>query len=96
MPDQCILAHICGRVQGVGFRYYAQIKARELGISGWIRNLSDGDVECLVCGNALQLQHMQSWLEHGPSYAVVERVECITAEYAAGDVADQAQDFCIR
>jgi len=92
MPASCVLAHICGRVQGVGFRYHAQIKARELGVSGWVRNLSDGSVESLICGNALQLQHMQYWFEHGSRYAAVDRVEWVAAEPSLGDALGQRHD----
>ena len=39
-----------GRVQGVGFRYYSVNKARQLGLTGWVRNLYDGSVEMEVQG----------------------------------------------
>lgn len=60
-----------GRVQGVCFRHYTREKANELGISGWVRNCSDGTVETLICGDDAQLDTMLAWLKQGPSSAVV-------------------------
>jgi acylphosphatase len=62
-----------GQVQGVGFRYYTQQKAESLGISGWIRNCSDGSVETLICGPEPGLKSMLKWLEHGPNLALVSK-----------------------
>ena len=69
-----------GRVQGVGFRYYTQAEANRLGITGWVRNLSDGSVETLICGNEAELNTMLAWLKHGPSSAVVSHVEIEAVE----------------
>jgi len=71
-----------GRVQGVCFRYYTEQEANRLGITGWVRNCSDGSVEALICGDEQPLQMMLAWLKHGPSSAVVSqtKVEPITAE----------------
>lgn len=75
-----------GRVQGVGFRYYTEHEAHRLGISGWVRNCSDGSVETLICGDNDQLNAMLAWLEHGPSSAIVsdthaEPVDASSAPY---------------
>lgn len=85
------MAHIEGHVQGVGFRYYTQLKAEQLGIRGWVRNLSDGSVESYICGDVDQIQNMQCWFTHGPSGANVTNVE-----YSSSDLAEQQQDFSVR
>ncbi len=64
-----------GRVQGVCFRYYTAQEADRLGITGWVRNCSDGSVEALICGDDQQLQMMLAWLKHGPPSAVVSNTE---------------------
>ncbi len=86
----CLYVSIQGRVQGVGFRYYTQIEARKLGISGWVRNRSDGSVEACICGEAETLAAMQVWLKHGPSFAHVEHIE-----FSAGHLSDNCNDFRI-
>lgn len=65
---------VSGRVQGVGFRYSAQRKALALGISGWVRNCADGDVEGIAQGDDDQLNEFEKWLAVGPKYAAVSRV----------------------
>jgi acylphosphatase len=66
---------VTGRVQGVGFRWHARERARELGLAGWIRNLADGRVEAWIEGEPVSVGQMRAWLEHGPPGARVERVE---------------------
>ena len=55
MATACVLAWVYGRVQGVGFRYSTQHEAVKLGITGYARNLDDGSVEVLACGEAMQV-----------------------------------------
>jgi len=52
-------------VQGVGFRYYTQQQAQTLGLTGHARNLPDGSVEVLACGNEQQVGTLISWLQAG-------------------------------
>ena len=52
-----------GRVQGVGFRYYSVHKARQLGLSGWVQNLSDGSVEMEVQGTEEKIDELILFLE---------------------------------
>jgi acylphosphatase len=48
------LYRVRGRVQGVGFRYFVEHAAAALGVTGWVRNLDDGDVEVYAAGNSAQ------------------------------------------
>jgi acylphosphatase len=61
-----------GVVQGVCFRYYAQRRAEELGVTGWVRNLPDSSVEAVVEGEDANVDRMVHWLRHGPPGAVVD------------------------
>lgn len=72
---------ISGRVQGVGFRRFVQIQARELKLHGWVRNLEDGRVEALVCGPANDLKRFENALKSGPPNARVEAMEVRSTEY---------------
>jgi len=58
----------------VGFRYSARREALRLGITGWVRNLADGDVEVLAEGEAAALADFRSWLDEGPPGAAIAAV----------------------
>ena len=73
-----------GRVQGVGFRWFVEREARTLGISGWVRNNSDGSVEVLASGTQEQLFGLRSRLQQGPRAARVDNVEEAEAKPIAG------------
>jgi acylphosphatase len=66
---------IAGRVQGVGFRYFAEAMAAREGILGWVRNTPDGRVEVSAEGDSEALERFERNLRHGPPSARVERVE---------------------
>ena len=66
---------ISGRVQGVGFRFFAERAARSEGLHGWVRNLADGRVEAAAEGEAEAMDRFEGNLRHGPSGARVEQVE---------------------
>ena len=66
---------VYGRVQGVNFRTYTRQQAKQLGLTGWVRNLSNGTVEVLACGDRPLLEQLLNWLHHGPSEARVDRVD---------------------
>jgi acylphosphatase len=66
---------ISGRVQGVGFRYFAEAAAAREGLHGWIRNLPDGQVEAAAEGESGSVERFERALHHGPSGARVDRVE---------------------
>ncbi len=67
--------YVSGRVQGVCYRAYTQRKARELGVSGWVRNLPDGRVEMEAQGDRRDLAELVRWCRSGPPAARVEKVE---------------------
>ena len=64
-----------GRVQGVGFRYFAQRAAASLGLSGYARNLDDGRVEVYAAGSPEKLSEMAGMLYLGPRWADVRGVD---------------------
>ena len=78
MTTICRRFLISGRVQGVFYRSSAQHRANTLGLRGWVRNLADGRVECLACGEPHELEELEKWLEIGPKYAKVTNIEVIT------------------
>jgi acylphosphatase len=73
----CKKCFVAGRVQGVFYRGTAQRRAQELAIRGYARNLPDGRVEVLACGEAAAVQSFVSWLWTGSSASKVEAVEVI-------------------
>ena len=64
-----------GRVQGVGYRYFAQKAAAELGVTGYARNLDDGRVEVYAVGPEEKLSQFAGMLHKGPMWADVRGVE---------------------
>jgi acylphosphatase len=68
---------VYGRVQGVCFRYYTVQKAQQLGVSGWVKNCSDGTLEAFVIGNEDSVNNMVDWCHQGPSQARVDKVTVI-------------------
>ena len=65
---------VSGRVQGVGFRWALCAEARRLDLAGWVRNLRDGRVEALVCGEEEAVDHLTLWAQNGPSTARVDNL----------------------
>ena len=74
---------IRGRVQGVGFRYFAQRSAAQLGLAGYARNLDDGRVEVYAIGPEEVLSELAGLLRRGPRWADVHGVEEQEAELAS-------------
>ena len=66
---------VTGRVQGVFYRAWAQGEARELGVSGWIRNCADGTVEAHLSGEEHDVERMIERMRRGPSNARVDQVD---------------------
>jgi acylphosphatase len=71
---------VTGSVQGVFFRVWAQGQARELGVSGWIRNRPDGSVEAHLAGDESAVSRMIERMRRGPANARVEDVVVEEAE----------------
>ena len=68
-------AIVHGRVQGVSFRYYTQRRARELALTGYVRNLWDGTVEVVAEGQRSALEELLAFLRVGPRAAFVTQVD---------------------
>ncbi|MGN6401508.1 MAG: acylphosphatase [Flavisolibacter sp.] len=73
MPTVHLL--IKGKVQGVFYRATAKDVAKELGLTGWVKNTKEGNVEALASGSAEQLQQFINWCRQGPAKAIVTNVE---------------------
>ena len=69
-----VRAIVSGRVQHVGFRYWACEQAERLGLTGTVQNLEDGSVEVVIQGLPDMVGEMKEKLRHGPSMAIVSRV----------------------
>ena len=65
---------ITGRVQGVGYRYFAERWAMQLGVCGYVKNLWDGNVEVYAIGDALALEELKRQLAEGPRSARVAAI----------------------
>ena len=75
MPRMRARVVVEGLVQGVMFRGSMQRQAQLLGVTGWVRNLPDGNVEALLEGERPDVERLIEWCRHGPSMAEVESVE---------------------
>ncbi len=77
-------AVVVGRVQGVGFRYFAERLAEEMGLVGYVMNCRDGSVEVVAEGEKGALEELLRYLRQGPSAARVEKVETAWGPYTGG------------
>ncbi|WP_342772746.1 acylphosphatase [Afifella aestuarii] len=77
MADKTVRVVIKGRVQGVSYRAWTKGKARELDLSGWVANRSDGAVEAVFTGAVDNVDKMLVALRSGPALASVESVEVV-------------------
>ncbi len=92
MSKVCIIAWVYGRVQGVGFRYTTQHEAQQLGLTGYAKNMDDGSVEVVACGESDRVEQLMKWLKAGgPSSARVDRV--LSEPHRPGD---ELKGFSIR
>ena len=75
MSTVSIAAWVYGMVQGVGFRFSTQHQATALGLTGYAKNLDDGSVEVVACGEQEKVEQLLVWLKAGgPTHARVDRV----------------------
>lgn len=75
LMSKCVCFRVVGRVQGVWYRGSTQAEAERLGLTGWARNLRNGDVEVLACGDASAIDQLEQWLWEGPRLAHVVEVK---------------------
>lgn len=73
--DKKIIAHISGRVQGVGYRYFVLHRAQNLELTGYVRNLRDGRVEVVAEGEEHILKSLLEELQQGSPGAAVAQME---------------------
>ena len=84
-PVVRVHARITGLVQGVGFRYFAYQAARRLGVTGWVRNRFDGDVEAEAQGPHDRVDAFVAQLHVGPSWGRVDAVTLSEAPVERGE-----------
>lgn len=81
----CKRITINGHVQGVFFRASTKEKAEDLGLHGEVRNLPDGGVEVIACGDEAHVQRLVQWCHEGPPRAKVSSVQVTDIEPADFD-----------
>ncbi|MEA2570051.1 MAG: acylphosphatase [Acidobacteriota bacterium] len=81
MSKELRVIRIHGKVQGVGYRFFATRVARRLGLKGSIENLRDGIVEAVVEGEKKSIDDWLEELKEGPRYAEVTKIDQETKEY---------------
>lgn len=72
---------ILGRVQGVGFRQETRLRAKWLGLKGFVKNLEGGKVEIVIEGSQEKADKLLRWIKRGPVLAKVKNLEIIDEEY---------------
>lgn len=88
-----IRAHIfvSGRVQGVFYREKTKKKSEKLGVTGWVKNLSDGRVEAIFEGDKDMVEDMVNWARKGPIWAKIEALDIVWEDFTG-----QFNNFEIR
>ncbi len=74
MSTKCEKFIVSGTVQGVGFRYQTSYHALKQGLTGYAKNLNNGDVEVIACGPTDDVDEFYEWLKKGPKYSYVEKI----------------------
>jgi len=80
LSRECRLFLIEGRVQGVLFRESTRRVAQPLGITGYAKNMADGSLQVLACGEPGALDRLTEWLRQGPPMAQVDRLDWIVTK----------------
>ena len=75
-PTLCVRCLVAGRVQGVFYRASTRNEAQRLGLTGYAKNLLDGRVEVVACGEKEAVESLRDWLSKGPADAQVTGVAC--------------------
>jgi len=81
---------ITGKVQGVGFRYFVQMKASEYNVNGWVRNKDNGSVEAVITGQKETITSFIDEIKKGNRFAAVHHVDITEQD------AEPFQSFSIR
>lgn len=79
-----LVAKVSGNVQGVWFRASTQRQAKQLGVTGYVRNLGDGSVEILAQGGDQAVEALIDWANEGPEQAAVNEV--LVSDYDGTDL----------
>jgi acylphosphatase len=79
----CRRSHVSGRVQGVFFRATCVRRAQSLGLTGYARNLADGRVEVLACGEPAAVEEFIRWLWEGSAASKVTAVDTVEIDPAS-------------
>ncbi len=66
---------VSGKVQGVGYRYFSQMKAVQYGVKGWVKNLADSSVEIIAQGEKGQLEPFIADLRKGNPFSKINNME---------------------
>ncbi|SFO07472.1 acylphosphatase [Xenorhabdus japonica] len=91
MTEDSIIIYVYGRVQGVGFRYHTYRWAKKNKLVGYVRNMNDGSVKIVACGNDAQIKMLIHWLEQGgPPRAKIEHFQ---SQFCG---VEEMNDFSIR
>ncbi|MBY0098287.1 acylphosphatase [Mesobacillus maritimus] len=82
---------VSGKVQGVGYRYFAQMKAVQFGITGWVKNRTDGAVEMVTTGTKENLDLFIEEISRGNPFSKVDQIEINEIS-----LAEKYQSFTIK
>ena len=81
MSNQRLRLFVTGRVQGVFFRQSLKAKSVQNNIFGWVKNLEDGRVECILEGTEENISVLVKWAHSGPANSIVENVEICNEKF---------------